>query len=169
MMCSKGLRKSFWNLKLASSPFSKNFMDSCLRESTAKMATSSLELQPTCTEMKSFSVKKLDFSSQVQLPMNKLFFWCQTGQCNRQLGALKKQVTLHVKKKCFLEIYFPIWWMTALMISFHTRQNQFAATPNCQKAFLATMCVHKWLKSYCKPKEVGVQVQLSFFLFTLRL
>lgn len=27
-------------------------MDSCLSESTAKMATSSLELQPTCTEWK---------------------------------------------------------------------------------------------------------------------
>lgn len=55
MMCSKGRRKSFWNLKLASSPFSKNFMDSCLRESTAKIATSSLELQPTCTEIKHIS------------------------------------------------------------------------------------------------------------------
>lgn len=57
MMCSKGLRKSFWNLKLASSPFSKNFMDSCRRESTAKIATSSLELQPTCTEMEHIWVK----------------------------------------------------------------------------------------------------------------
>lgn len=47
MMCSKGLRKSFWKRKLASSPFSKNFMESCLSESTAKMATSSLGLQPT--------------------------------------------------------------------------------------------------------------------------
>lgn len=56
MMCSKGLRKSFWNLKLANSPFSKNFMDSCLRESTAKIATSSLELQPTCSEMEHISV-----------------------------------------------------------------------------------------------------------------
>ena len=43
MMCSKGLRKSFWKRKFASSPFSKNFMDSCLKESTAKIATSSLE------------------------------------------------------------------------------------------------------------------------------
>lgn len=47
MMCSKGLKKSFWKRKLASSPFSKNFMESCLSESTAKMATSSLGLQPT--------------------------------------------------------------------------------------------------------------------------
>ena len=47
MMCSKGRRKSFWKRKLASSPFSRNFIDSCRRESTAKMATSSLELQPT--------------------------------------------------------------------------------------------------------------------------
>ncbi len=48
MMCSKGLKKSFWKRKLASSPFSRNFIESCLRESTAKMATSSLGLQPTC-------------------------------------------------------------------------------------------------------------------------
>lgn len=49
-MCSKGLRKSFWKRKLASSPFSKNFMESCLSESTAKIATSSLGLQPTCSQ-----------------------------------------------------------------------------------------------------------------------
>lgn len=61
MMCSNGLRKSFWNLKLASSPFSKNFMDSCLRESTAKMATSSLVLQPTCTDKKHISVTSQAF------------------------------------------------------------------------------------------------------------
>lgn len=54
MMCSKGLRKSFWNLKLASSPFSKNFMDSCRRESTAKMATSSLGLHPTYTKAEQY-------------------------------------------------------------------------------------------------------------------
>lgn len=54
MMCSKGLRKSFWNLKLASSPFSKNFMDSCRRESTAKMATSSLGLHPTYTKTEQY-------------------------------------------------------------------------------------------------------------------
>lgn len=47
MMCSNGLKKSFWNRKLASSPFSKNFIDNCLKESTAKIATSSLGLQPT--------------------------------------------------------------------------------------------------------------------------
>lgn len=52
MMCSNGLRKSFWKRKLASSPFSKNFMESCLSESTAKMATSSLGLQPTCRRAK---------------------------------------------------------------------------------------------------------------------
>lgn len=47
MMCSNGLRKSFWNLKLASSPFSKNFIDNWRRESTTKKATSSLGRQPT--------------------------------------------------------------------------------------------------------------------------
>lgn len=47
MICSNGLKKSFWNRKLASSPFSKNFIDNCLKESTAKIATSSLGLQPT--------------------------------------------------------------------------------------------------------------------------
>lgn len=52
MMCSNGLRKSFWKRKLASSPFSKNFIESCLKESTAKMATSSLGLQPTYNDSK---------------------------------------------------------------------------------------------------------------------
>lgn len=47
IICSKGLRKSFWKRKLANSPFSRNFIDSCLNESTAKMATSSLGLHPT--------------------------------------------------------------------------------------------------------------------------
>lgn len=47
IICSNGLKKSFWNRKLASSPFSRNFMDNCLNESTAKIATSSLGLQPT--------------------------------------------------------------------------------------------------------------------------
>ncbi|CAN8006507.1 unnamed protein product [Ixodes pacificus] len=46
-MCSKGRRKSFWNRKLANSPFSMNFMDSCRRESRAKKATSSDGEQPT--------------------------------------------------------------------------------------------------------------------------
>ena len=48
MMDSNGRRKSFWKLKLANSPFSKNFIDNCRRESTAKKAMSSLGLQPTC-------------------------------------------------------------------------------------------------------------------------
>ena len=50
MMCSNGRRKSFWNLKLASSPLSTNFMASCLRESTTKNDTSSLGKQPTCSK-----------------------------------------------------------------------------------------------------------------------
>lgn len=50
MMCSKGLKKSFWKRKLANSPFSRNFMESCRNESTAKIATSSLGLQPTWAE-----------------------------------------------------------------------------------------------------------------------
>jgi hypothetical protein len=41
MICSNGLRKSFWNLKFENSPFSRNFIDNCLRESTAKNAISS--------------------------------------------------------------------------------------------------------------------------------
>lgn len=47
MMCSNGLRKSFWNRKFASSPFSMNFIASCRRESTAKKAMFSLLLVPT--------------------------------------------------------------------------------------------------------------------------
>ena len=48
MMYSNGRRKSFWKRKFANSPFSRNFMDSCRRESTAKNAMSSLGLHPTC-------------------------------------------------------------------------------------------------------------------------
>ena len=47
MMCSNGLRKSFWNRKFASSPFSMNFIASCRSESTAKKAMFSLLLVPT--------------------------------------------------------------------------------------------------------------------------
>lgn len=47
IMCSNGRRKSFWNRKLANSPFSMNFIDSWRRESTAKNAISSLGLHPT--------------------------------------------------------------------------------------------------------------------------
>ena len=53
MICSNGRRKSFWNLKLANSPFSKNFIDNCRKESTAKNAMSSLRLQPTWKQKKS--------------------------------------------------------------------------------------------------------------------
>lgn len=52
MICSKGLRKSFWKRKLANSPFSMNFMESCRRESTAKKAISSLGLHPTYKKRK---------------------------------------------------------------------------------------------------------------------
>ena len=47
MICSNGRRKSFWKRKFASSPFSRNFMDSCRRESTTKKGTSSFGRQPT--------------------------------------------------------------------------------------------------------------------------
>ena len=47
MMYSKGRRKSFWKRKLASSPFSMNFIDNWRRESTAKNDISSTGLQPT--------------------------------------------------------------------------------------------------------------------------
>eukprot|EP00160_Parvularia_atlantis_P014605 Unigene3733_Nuclearia_a/m.11397 Unigene3733_Nuclearia_a/g.11397 ORF Unigene3733_Nuclearia_a/g.11397 Unigene3733_Nuclearia_a/m.11397 type:complete len:439 (-) Unigene3733_Nuclearia_a:989-2305(-) len=45
--CANGARKSFWNWKCASSPFSRNFIDSCRSESIAKYATSVVPLQPT--------------------------------------------------------------------------------------------------------------------------
>lgn len=48
MMYSNGRKKSFWKRKLASSPLSKNFIDSWRRESMANTATSSLLWQPTC-------------------------------------------------------------------------------------------------------------------------
>lgn len=47
IMCSNGLKKSFWNLKLANSPFSINFIESCRKESRANIAISSLGLHPT--------------------------------------------------------------------------------------------------------------------------
>lgn len=40
IITSKGLRNSFWKRKLGNSPFSKNFIDNCRRESTAKNDTS---------------------------------------------------------------------------------------------------------------------------------
>lgn len=95
MMCSKGLRKSFWNLKLASSPFSKNFMDSCLSESTAKMATSSLELQPTCTEWKTHFRKVTMFKG------------CNLGPVYQEqtVPPVKTLITLMKQKK----IKFTLW------------------------------------------------------------
>lgn len=50
IMCSNGLRKSFWNLKLANSPFSMNLVASCLKESTAKNAMSCRGLHPTLSK-----------------------------------------------------------------------------------------------------------------------
>lgn len=47
---SKGRRKSFWKRKLGNSPFSRNFIASCRKESTQKNATSSLGLQPHCNK-----------------------------------------------------------------------------------------------------------------------
>lgn len=47
MITSKGRKKSFWKRKLANSPFSINFMESCRRESIAKKETSSLAEHPT--------------------------------------------------------------------------------------------------------------------------
>ena len=47
MIISKGLRNSFWKRKFGNSPFSRNFIDSCRRESTAKKATSCNGLQAT--------------------------------------------------------------------------------------------------------------------------
>ena len=47
MIISKGLRNSFWKRKFGNSPFSRNFIDNCRRESTAKKATSCNGLQAT--------------------------------------------------------------------------------------------------------------------------
>lgn len=97
MMCSKGLRKSFWNLKLASSPFSKNFIDSCLRESTAKIATSSLELQPTCTEIEDIWAKSNYFF--LFYLSNKTLFRCVD---NQKTEAASMNVHLQGEIKTFL-------------------------------------------------------------------
>jgi len=50
-MYSNGRRKSFWKRKFANSPFSRNFIDSCRRESTAKNAMSSFGLHPTYSDI----------------------------------------------------------------------------------------------------------------------
>lgn len=50
IMYSNGRRKSFWKWKFDNSPFSRNFIDNCLSESTQKNETSSFKLQPTYEE-----------------------------------------------------------------------------------------------------------------------
>ena len=56
MICSKGLRKSFWNLKFANSPFSMNFMDNWRSESMAKNAMSSFGLHPTLKKQQKYAL-----------------------------------------------------------------------------------------------------------------
>lgn len=50
IICSNGLRKSFWKLKLANSSLIKNLSASCLRESIAKIATLRFSWLPTWTK-----------------------------------------------------------------------------------------------------------------------
>lgn len=52
IMYSNGRRKSFWKWKFDNSPFSRNFIDNCLSESTQKNETSSFKLHPTYKDKK---------------------------------------------------------------------------------------------------------------------
>ena len=90
-MNSKGRRKSFWKWKFWSSPFSRNFRDSCLRESTANIDTFCDSLQPTTLKWAPKTCKQIEkmrnFMQVTRLLRRMLVFWCMYPRTSLCLGS----------------------------------------------------------------------------------